>query len=724
MMAKVMTTLLRWLMARLYRVEVRGRENLQGLGDKVMVIANHTSFLDALLLYLFLPFPLTYAINTQQHQRWYVRAVARWVELFAVDPVNPLSIRNLIHRLNGGGHVVIFPEGRITVTGTLMKIYNGPGLVAVKSGAQVLPVMIQGAQYTPFSRLKGKVRLRWFPRISLTIMPASTIELPEHLHGRDQREYAGQRLTDLMAEMAFRASCRDVTLFQRLLDARRVHGGAHVIVEDIQRKPLSYNDLLLRTLLLGRKLRAGTQEGEYVGVLLPNTAAALVTFWGLLAHGRVPAMLNYTAGAAGMVSACETASLKRIVTSRQFIERAELQEAVAALASHFTIIYLEDVAAGISGADKLFAYLCSRSELLMRQTISPESYADAPALLLFTSGSEGVPKGVVLSHRNLNANLHQIATMFDFNSRDVVLNALPVFHSFGMTGGALLAVLNGLRLFLYPSPLHYRVIPEVAYDIGATVLFGTSTFLGGYAKAAHPYDFNTMRYVIAGAEKLKPEVRQMWQEKFGIRILEGYGVTECSPVISANTAMACKAGSVGRIFPGIDHHIEAVPGIAEGGRLHVRGPNVMLGYLLHEKPGRLVPTASNRGEGWYDTGDIVTIDVEGFITIQGRAKRFAKVAGEMVSLTVVEGVASRLWPDALHAAVAVPDEGKGEKIILLTDAKGADRGAMAEQIRRDGVAEICLPRSVVVVKEVPLLGTGKIDYVTIGKNIDTLIAQS
>lgn len=720
---KVVVLSLRWLLARLYRIEVRGREHLHGLGDKVMVISNHTSFLDALLLYLFLPFPLTFAINPRQHERFYVRAFKRWVMLFPVEPTNPLSIRALIHLLDGGGHVVIFPEGRITVTGALMKIYNGPGLVAIKSGAEVLPVAIHGAQYTPFSRLKGKVRLRWFPRITLTIMAPRTIVPPAELHGRDQREYAGQQLTDLMTDMVFQAGRSSATLFERLLDARQVHGGGHVVVEDIQRQPLSYNGLLMRALLLGDKLNAETNAQEVVGVLLPNMAGTLATFWGLLAHGRVPAMLNYTVGVAGMISACETAGVKAVVSSRQFVERAELQQVVATLATRVKVIYLEDLATQISLGSKLGAYFCSRNEQLIRSVTRPAADPDSAAVILFTSGSEGVPKGVVLSHRNLSANVQQITTMFDFNANDVVLNALPLFHTFGLTGGGLLAPLSGMRVFLYPSPLHYRVIPEVAYDINATVLFGTSTFLAGYGKAAHPYDFYSMRYVVAGAEKLKDEVRLLWQQKFGVRVLEGYGVTECSPVICANTPMACRAGTVGRLFPGIESHLEAVPGIAEGGRLHVRGPNVMLGYMLHDNPGRLQPTRSNRGEGWYDTGDIVSINSDGFITIQGRAKRFAKIAGEMVSLTVVENIASRLWPEALHAAIAIADENKGERIILITNAKKAERSAMAEQARRDGVGELCLPRTVMIVKEVPVLGTGKIDYVTIGKNLLSLQSQ-
>ncbi len=708
---KTIISMLRWLLSRLYKVEVRGEQHLKGLDEKVIVVANHTSFLDALLLFLFLPFPVTFAINSYQHQQWYVRLFRDVVGMFPLEPTNPLSIRALIQRLNEGGRVVIFPEGRITVTGSLMKIYNGPGLVAIKSGAQVLPVAIEGAQFTPFSRLKGKVRLRWFPKITLTVMPPRKIELPEHVQGREQREYAGKQLSDLMTEMMFQADGAQNTLFGRLLDARNIYGGDHVVVDDPHKNPLTYNALIIRTMLLGRIFESRSNKGDNVGVLLPSMVGTVATFWSLIAYGRVPAMLNFTVGSAGLISACETASLKLVVTSRQFIEKSGMEEVAQALAEKVELVYLEDLAGEISKEDKLKALACSKLESLIINQTDFETNPHAPAVVLFTSGSEGVPKGVVLSHRNLLSNIRQLTTRIDFNANDVVLNAMPMFHSFGLTGGTLLAILNGMKTVLYPSPLHYRVIPEVAYDVNATILFGTNTFLAGYAKAAHPYDFYSVRYVFAGAEKLKADVREMWQQKFGLRIFEGYGTTECSPVVAANTPMDYRPDAVGRLMPGMEYKLEPVPGLDDGGRLYVRGPNVMAGYLLHDRPGELVPPESEFGEGWYDTGDIVTLDEQGFITIQGRVKRFAKVAGEMVSLTVVENLATQVWPDLMHAAVALPDEGKGEKVVLLTEYQTAERATLAEQARKDGVGEICLPRQVFPVKEIPLLGTGKIDYI-------------
>jgi len=317
----------------------------------------------------------------------------------------------------------------------------------------------------------------------------------------------------------------------------------------------------------------------------------------------------------------------------------------------------------------------------------------------------------VLSHRNLLANRHQLASVIDITPRDIVLNALPVFHSFGLTGGLLLPLLSGVRTFLYPSPLHYRTVPELAYGLNATILFGTDTFLAGYARVADTYDFYSCRYVFAGAERVKAETRKTWFDKFGIRILEGYGATETSPAIAVNTPMHFRAGTVGRLLPGLEHRLDAVPGIADGARLAVRGPNVMLGYLKTEKPGVLQPPDG----GWYDTGDIVAVDAEGFVTIKGRAKRFAKVAGEMVPLGAVEEFVAKVWPDAAHAVVAIPDEKRGEQVVLVTARKDAARQALLAAAREAGVPDIFVPKAIVKVAQVPILGTGKTDYVTAGQ---------
>lgn len=700
---------LRKILTLLFRVEVKGQENLQRGYERVMVVANHTSFLDAIFMYAFLPVSATYAINTYISKSWAGRVGGYFAALFPLDPANPLSIRSLIHKVKEGGWVVIFPEGRITVTGALMKVYHGPGMVADRAKAVLLPIRIDGAQYTPFSRLHGRVRLRWFPKITLNILPPRNLVLPDDVKGRERRELAGRILADLMTELMFESEPKDMTLVRRLIQARNIHGGKHIIVEDTQREPLSYNALFTRMAIVGKKIADMSEADEIIGVLLPSSAGTVCTFWGMQLYGRTPAMLNYTVGAQGMISACQTAQLKRVITSRRFIKLGKLDEAVNELAKHVELVYLEDVADSVSSFEKLTAAVLSRSDwwLKTRSRRKPEERA----VVLFTSGSEGTPKGVVLSHRNLLSNIQQLTTRIDYSGQDIALNTLPLFHSFGLTGGMLLPLTSGVKTFFYPSPLHYRVVPEVAYDINATLMFGTNTFLAGYARFAHPYDFYSLRYVFAGAEKLQEEVRRTWETKFGVRIFEGYGATETSPALAANTPMDNKPGTVGKLMPGVEYHLSPVTGLDEGGRLSVRGPNIMLGYFLHDNPGVLVPPETELGQGWYDTGDIVTVDDEGFLQIRGRAKRFAKVAGEMVSLTSVEMLATKVWPDALHAALSVPDARKGEQIILLTSEKKADRSQLMQQAQADGVGELSVPRRIVSVASLPVLGTGKIDYV-------------
>lgn len=690
------------LFRALFRTEVRGLENLPPPGTRMLIAPNHVSLIDGPLLHAVLPIDASFAVDTGISKAWWAKPFLRVVKHYTMDPTKPLAARDLIKLVAAGEPVVIFPEGRLTVSGSLMKVYDGTAMIADKADAVVVPVRIEGAQRSHLSYLNsGQIKRSWFPRVTVTILPPVKLTVDPALKGKARRNAAGAALQDVMIDAMVKNAMLDQTLFEALGHAYRDRDTGKVIVEDALGTKLTYRKLILGAQVLRRKLEAGTAVGENVGVLLPNSAGVAVVFMALQNIGRVPAMLNFSAGPVNVLAAMKAAQVKTVLTSKAFIEKGKLDKLMAAISAEARVIYLEDVRASIVTADKIKGLLAGTAPRMHRQ-------ANDPAVVLFTSGSEGTPKGVVLSHRNILANAAQALARVDANANDKVFNVLPVFHSFGLTGGMMMPMLAGIPIYMYPSPLHYRIVPELIYQTGATILFGTDTFLTGYARSAHPYDFRTLRLVIAGAEAVKDRTRQVFMERYGIRILEGYGVTETAPVLAMNTPMASRPGTVGRLSPLMESRLDPVPGIEDGGRLSVRGPNVMLGYLRSENPGVLEPLA----EGWHDTGDIVAIDSAGFITIKGRAKRFAKIAGEMVSLSAVESIATALWPQAASVAVSIPDQREGERIVLLTTEKNAERSAMQAQAKTIGASELTVPATIMVVDKVPLLGTGKTDYVT------------
>jgi acyl-[acyl-carrier-protein]-phospholipid O-acyltransferase/long-chain-fatty-acid--[acyl-carrier-protein] ligase len=705
----VLRAFLKGLFRLLFGIRVVGDAAPMAHG-KLLVIANHLSFLDGILLGLFLPIRPTFVVHTTVLKSPLFRMVLSQVPHLTVDPTSPMAMKKVIALLESNHPVVIFPEGRITVTGSIMKVYDGPAFVAARTGATILPVRLDGPERSYFSRLSGQFRRQLFPRITITLLPTTTIPMPDAPTAKLRRRKAGEAMRRLMQEMIF-SSRPSQTLFTAFLDAMAINGRDTRLLEDMNQEQQSYRDLLKASLALGRLVGRFTDEGENVGVLLPNVSATVCMIFGMSAMRRVPAMLNYTAGTAGMQSACVAANVRTIITSRRFLDTAKLGATVQAI-ENVRVVHVEDLRRQFSWMDKLWlVFLALRFPRAVMRSASPQD----PAVVLFTSGSEGKPKGVVLSHDALLANVAQVRAVVDFSPADKFLVALPVFHAFGLTCGAIMPLVTGSRLFLYPSPLHYRVIPEVIYDRGCTVLFGTSTFLGAYAKFAHPYDFYRLRYVVSGAEKLNEEVRKVWYEKFGIRIMEGYGATECAPVIAVNTPMAYRTGTVGTLLPGVEHHLQPVEGISDGGILHVRGPNVMLGYYLFDAPGVLRPPASDIGEGWHSTGDIVDIDDDGFLRIRGRVKRFAKIAGEMVSLEVVEKIARTASPGGHHASVSVSDPKRGESLVLFTTDAGLEREAILLAARTLGAPELAVPRRIEHVKEMPVLGTGKTDYLNLKK---------
>lgn len=699
------TTVLR----RLLRIRVDAGAEAVACTAPRIVVTNHESLLDAVLLALFVPFRVTVIVPPEEAARPLLRWVLRLVPHEALDIAQAGSLKPLLRLIRAGHSIALFPEGRLKRSGAVSKVYPVPALLAARSGASVLPLLMRGLPAATRGNALARLMRRMLCGITLRCLPLRHIDGGTTGSARQRRARATRELTAIMQEAALEGHAYR-SLFETFLDACRQQGRRAPLIEDPKQGVQSYGALLRGSLALGRLLKRYTLEKERVGVMLPNVPATIQTVLGLSGAGRMPVMLNYSAGESAVRTARVAAGVRTVVTSRRFVEQARLQALLRAL-DGCTVVYLEDLRAEFGIADKLWLVYAL---WFPRRVIARPAVSD-PAVVLFTSGSEGEAKGVVLSHRAIVANVLQMRTVIEFTPQDKILNPLPLYHAYSFTAGMALPLFTGTRLYLYISPLHYRAIPEIAYRHDCTVLFGTSTFLSYYATHAQPADFARLRYVISGGEKLAPEVSRVWMEKFGLRILEGYGCTECAPVISLATPTGYRTGTVGRLLPLMQHCIEPVCGIDKGGVLHLKGPNVMLGHFLREAPGVLRPCGSAQGAGWYDTGDIVEIDDDGYVTIHGRMRRFAKIAGEMVSLDHVEQLACLASPAHFHAAVLTLEAYGGETTVLFTTDPALDRIALQKAARAVGSRELAVAREIVKVAALPVLGNGKIDYVSLGR---------
>jgi acyl-[acyl-carrier-protein]-phospholipid O-acyltransferase/long-chain-fatty-acid--[acyl-carrier-protein] ligase len=739
MFRNLLKAFLRTVFGALYRVRVRG--NLQAFesNERTLIIANHESWLDGLLLGLFLPGNPVFVVYTGIVGRPFFRLALSLVDYLKVDTTSPMAMKKVVELLKTGRPVVIFPEGRLTTTGALMKVYDGPAFAALKSEATVIPVGMDGAGRTYFTRLKGTHPRSHFPQITLTVQEPTRVTTPDNLSARERRRLAGESMRSIMQNMMFNSADKK-TLYQTFVDAVERYGRDREIMADVKQfeSPVktdkadfslreralmatglgffvnkmmhdyTYGGLLKMVVGLGHVISKYTAKGDVVGVFLPNVAPTLGVIIGAGSRERVPAMLNYKAGVAGVMDACTAAGIKTVLTSHAFVEKGKLEAEIQAMTdAGIKVVYLEEARAKVTRLDKLAIAI----GMAFPRGVEKNVDVERAAAILFTSGTESKPKGVVLSHRAIASNIAQIRAVYDFNTDDKTLNALPVFHAFGLTGGLLLPIFNGIPLVLYATPLHYRIIPELAYDKNCTVLFGTNTFLANYGKQANPYDFHKMRYIVAGAEKVTDSVRKLYAEKFQKALYEGYGSTETAPVLAVNTPKAFRVGTVGEFLPGIEFKLIPVPGIEQGGALHVKGPNVMSGYYRFENPGVLEATSSEVGEGWYSTGDVVKVE-DGFVSIVDRIKRFAKIGGEMVSLSIVEKLAEKA-AEGMHAVTTQVDPNKGEALVLYTVSKNLKRDIISAAAREMGVSELHVPRKIIVLDALPLLGTGKTDYVTL-----------
>lgn len=686
--------ILMFILKCLYRVEIKGIENYQRAGDRFLILLPYSSFMDILLLTLFLPDSLGVVCEKSLATKFWIRPFLSWANVSFIEAFNPMSARSMLHAAKNNAKFILTPESYVIVDLPLKKMIEISGFIASKTKAPLLPIDISGTLLLPFSRRNNTVPRRFFPKVVINIRPLVSLENKN----KTQIEHA---ISHHLGEMLFNVLPWKNSLFKQLLEMRAIYP-KRLIAEDMQKK-ISYNTLVLQSFVLGSAMAKQSKQGEFVGVLLPTMVTSAVCFFALQAFGRIPALLNFSLGVHSLTAACKLAKIKTIYTSSTFVEQIQLENSITALKElGITVVYLEAFKEKISVFNRVEGFL--RHLFSKPVHVKPE----APAVVLFTSGSEGVPKGVVLSHQNLLANTYQLASCVDFSSHDLLFNALPIFHCFGLTAGMILPLSQGFGVFLYPSPLHYKMIPEWVRKAGATFFLATDTFLKGYANYTHLHHFEQVRGIFAGAEKVKEETIKTWKHTFETPIFEGYGMTEAAPVIAVNNHLRYKEGSVGCLLPGMQYRLEPVEGLKQGGRLWISGPNVMLGYLNEE--GIITPLSNN---GWYDTGDIADVDDEGFLTLLGRARRFAKIGGEMVSFSAVENVLTNLWPEHLHAVLSKPDDKKGESLVLLTNNPEAKREAIVHYMRQKGHAEILTPKQIVILPEMPLLATGKIDYVAL-----------
>ena len=704
-MWKLPAGLARRYLQLLYRPEIKlgSLEKALATGEKVILAPHYASFLDPILFGIFAPGEPVVAISpTLARQKWFKRFEDAF-EHVVIDLNDPFALKQLDELIEKNRYIVVFPEPEPTTSGLLMKLSDAVLAAAAKSGAWVVPARACNTQFTKYSRMGGRLTCTRAPKVVLMCGEAEKFDVPERgADVREQRYFAHLKLEQMLMDTMMEGIWDKKPLFDSLIEQRRLWGGRHTVAREPDGTVVNWNGLITRIFVLQQIVESLSEVDERIGIMLPNTVMTLAAIVGTQHADREPAMINYSMGSRALLAACEIAKVRKVLTSRRFVDEGKFQPLVDALtAGGLEMIYLEDLVAKLTTRQKIGSLV---SSLCAQPTPDAEKYATRNAVVLFTSGSEGTPKPVALSHLNFQANIAQVRTTLDFWKSDVMIAVMPMFHSFGLSTGVLMPLLTGMTIAFYPTPLHYKKIPQYSYETKGTVLLGTNAFLAGYAKNADPFDFFEMRYVVCGGDKLKEATSQIWMQKFGIRVLEGYGVTEGSPVVSVNRMGRCHPGSIGRPLPGIEVSITPVEGVHEGGRLVIKGPNVMKGYI--QADGSILPPP----ETGYDTGDIVTIDDENYITIQGRAKRFAKIGGEMVSLTHVEEVVQEVWPDDAVAVVSIPDDTRGEVIVMLTERPNPNRDELRAGLSERGLPELAIPKKVIQVEAIPRIGAGKTDY--------------
>ncbi len=683
------------------------------LPKKAIYISNHVSWLDPIILFAYLPNNPFFLLHPKLYRNKWIKFFLGHAPKTEFNYMDPANIKKVIQVVNHNRSIVMFPEGMMTDNGDMMKIYEAPMIILDRTNAPFVPIWISGAEFSPFSDTTGAVPHRPMPKIRVRIHKPEHVIVNESL--KKNRDYLRDQPFMILNRLRFESRFRDnVALFKKLIRTSKLYGKTspferRLIIEDIKREPQTYMDIIIKSHILGKKFSAFTNNSENVGLMLPNSIENVISFFSLSGYNRVPVMLNFSLGPSLVSSMCRTALVKNIITSRTFVAKGKIEETIAKLEeSGIKIHYLEDIAKTVTLFEKIRAWFLYKT----KQTPVKQNPSD-PAVILFTSGSEGSPKAVVLSHSNIFSNIVQTSCVAQLNLQDLLFNCLPMFHSFGLTIGTLFPLLTGAKVFLFPSPLQYRTITELLYELKATMVIATDTFYKVYARLSHPYDFRKIRLCIAGAEGVKQETRNMMSERLGVMLLEGYGTTECSPLLTINTLLFNKYGTLGKLVPGLEMRLDDVEGIENGKELVVKGPNVMLGYMYSNNPGVIEPLK----DGWYHTGDVVEVDELGFIKLIDRAKRFAKIGGEMISLTAVETYTKEIYKDEDFkcVAVAVPHAKKGEQIALVSNKKEIQRKDFMDFCSKNGISELYVPSVLLYREDFPVFATGKADKVSLKK---------
>jgi len=713
-----------WLLSRtVYRITVRGGENLPATGGALLV-SNHVSWIDGILLLLTSSRPIRMLVYAGNFQSRIMTGLANMFGAILMEMKPKAIVRALAtarEALNNGELVCIFPEGAITRSGQLQAFRPGMMKVLEGTGAPVIPVYLDGLWGSIFSFDRGKFFWKWPRRwpYPISIHFGEAITEPENVHhvrgvvqnlGANAVRERLSRTAELIP--AFIRTCRDRCCRLKISDSTGTE--------------LTGGQLLTRTLVLRRLLRRHVlaPDEQYVGLLLPPSAGGIVANMALALDRRVSANLNYTVSSEVLNECLRLAGIKHVLTSKKFMEKMGFQ-------LEADLVYLEDFKDRVTLGDKvssaLAAYLMPAG-MLERSLQAQENHGDDVLTVIFTSGSTGTPKGVLLTHANIASQVDAIEQVVRLNSRDVLIGVLPFFHSFGYTV-TLWAVMNvDIQGAYHFNPLDARQVGKLCKERRGTIFLATPTFLRTYLRRCEKDELASLDVVVAGAEKLPASLADAFEEKFGVRPVEGYGATELSPLVSVNVppsrsagiVVDAKEGTVGQPVPGVSPKVVDLDtgrelGPNQSGMLLISGPNVMKGYL--KRPDL---TAEAMRDGWYITGDIAQIDEDGFIQITGRESRFSKIGGEMVPHILIEETLSRLIgsEEELKAAVtSVPDPKRGERLVVLHTPLDKTPEELCKGLAQEGLPNLFIPSpdSFHQVAELPVLGSGKLDLKAIQK---------